>query len=148
MCVYVSCVCAHPCAYMYPGRVYIYVHVYAFRVCVYFICLLCVFVRIFTPACIGILCVMYSWVFLVVASSSLLLLWFYPQYWFIDLLIYCFIATLVYCFQWFLLAIIGFQKPPKFAVPCVFCCLPYNYDLSFPKMRNSRDFKPYFSFLL
>ena len=88
--------------------VYIYVHVYAFRVCVYFICLLGVFVRIFILVCIRILCVMYSWVFLVVASSSFFASLVLPSvlfYWFIDLLIYCYTFLLVlvvsigfYCF--------------------------------------------------
>ena len=114
MCIYLSVFSVFVCIRVrrYILFVYIYVHVYAFRVCVYFICLLGVFVRIFIWVCIRILCVMYSWVFLVVASSSLFASLVLPSvlvYWFIDLLIYCYTFLLVlvvsigfYCFLWFL----------------------------------------------
>ena len=125
-----------------------------------YVCVLCAFLAylcVYLPRLVYVSCALcilgFSWWLLVVVC---LLLWFYPQYWFIDLLIYCytgvywFIDLLIYCYTGLLLLVvsIGFQKPLKFAVPCVFCCLLYNYDLSFSKMRNSRDFKPYFSFWL
>ena len=93
---------------------------------------------------------MFSSVFLVVASSSLFASLVLPSVFF-----YCFIDLLLYCYTFLLFLVVsigfycffsGFQKPSKFAYPCVFCFLLCNYDLSFWKMRNSRDFKPYFSF--
>ena len=109
---------------------------------------LCVYLSKFVYVSCALCIPEFSWWLLVVVC---LLLWFYPQYWFIDLLIYCFIATLFYWFQLFLVVFIVFQwfsKTPKICRSCVFLCLPYNYDLSFWKMRNSRDFRLYFSFWL
>ena len=120
-----------------------------------YVCILCVFLAylcVYLSEFLYVFCALcilgFSWWLLVVVACffDFTLVLFY---WFIDLLIYCYTFLLVlvvssgfYCF------FSGFQKPPKFAVPCVFCCLLYNYDLFFSKMRNSRDFRLYFSIWL
>ena len=118
---YVSCSCIHTRA-----------RVCVPRMCV-FICLLGVFVRIFILVCIRILCVMYSWVFLVVASSSLFASLVLPSvlvYWFIDLLIYCYTFLLVlvvsigfYCF------LVVFKNPKN--LPFLAFFVSYHTIMSF-----------------
>ena len=123
MCICILCSCASVCVDVSCSCIYIRARVCVPRMCVFYMPF-GVFVRIFTCVCIRILCVMFSRVFLVVASSSLLLLWFYPQYWFIDLLIYCytgvywFIDLLIYCYIGLLLLVVSisyywFSKTPK-----------------------------------
>ena len=141
MCIYLSVFSVFVCIRVrrYILFVYIYVHVYAFRVCVYFICLLGVFVRIFIWVCIRILCVMYSWVFLVVASSSLFASLVLPSvlvYWFIDLLIYCYTFLLVLVvsigssgFYWFLLFFVIFKNPQN--LPFLAFFVAYHTIMSF-----------------
>ena len=104
VCVCVSWAYIYTCTCMRSTYVCI---LYAF--CAY----LCVYISWFVYVSCALCILGFSWWLLVVVC---LLLWFYPQYWFIDLLIYWFIATLFYWFYWFLLVFIvfyWFSKTPK-----------------------------------